>query len=257
MENASLNRGSRTNIRKVASKIAAVETDEGAGVTVKRVFPTKYLMYFDPFVLLDEFSLRPPAGFPDHPHGGFEAITYMLEGGFHHTDNIGNDRIIMAGGLQKFTAGKGIVHSEMPGINGLNRGLQLWIRLPSRIRDIQPEYQQVEPAEIPEKKHESYHIRIIAGKNSPVKLHTRITYLDVNLLPEGKFIYRIDSEANALLYLLEGALIIGPSQVKKSEAALLTTGGKVETAATEETRFVLISGKPHGEPITLRGSFVY
>jgi redox-sensitive bicupin YhaK (pirin superfamily) len=113
------------DVRKVSRKVVAVETFEGAGARVKRLFPTSQLRNFDPFVLLDEFLVEPPASFPSHPHRGFKAITYMLEGGFHHTDDLGNDSIVLAGGLQKFTAGRGIVHSELPGTKGLNRGLQL------------------------------------------------------------------------------------------------------------------------------------
>jgi redox-sensitive bicupin YhaK (pirin superfamily) len=144
-------------------------------------------MHFDPFVLLDEFSIRPPAGFPDHPHGGVEAITYMLEGGFHHRDNIGNDRVIMAGGIQKFTAGKGPVHAELPGTDGLNGDLQLWTRLPKKLQNVEPEYQQVEPAAVPEKSLDGNRIRIIAGEGSPVKLYGKITYLDVRLHSQSKF----------------------------------------------------------------------
>lgn len=243
--------------RIISRKVVAVETAEGAGARVKRVFPTQHLMHFDPFVLLDEFFVEPPAGFPSHPHRGFEAITYMLEGGFHHTDNLRNDSIVLAGGLQKFTAGKGIVHSELPGTKGLNRGLQLWIRLPSKLGGSEPDYQQIEPKAIPERNLDGIRLRTIAGENSPVKLRTKILYLDVIISSESKFVYEVDPEANAFLYVLEGILDIANSKVKKNEAALLTMGKKIETIAKEKSRFVLIEGKPHGEPITLRGSFVY
>lgn len=245
------------DVKRVSRKVIAVETAEGAGARVKRVFPTQYLMHFDPFVLLDEFFVEPPAGFPAHPHRGFEAITYMLEGGFHHTNNLGNDSIVLAGGLQKFTAGKGIVHSELPGTKGLNRGLQLWIRLPSKLGDTAPDYQQIEPGAMPERNSDGIRIRVIAGENSPVKLHTKIIYLDVIVSREGKFVYEVDPEANAFLYVLEGNLDVANSKVKKNEAALLTVGKKIEIIASEKARFVLIGGRPNREPITLRGSFVY
>lgn len=245
------------DIRKVSRKVVAVETAEGAGARVKRVFPTRHLMHFDPFVLLDEFFVEPPAGFPSHPHRGFEAITYMLEGGFHHTDNLGNDSIVLAGGLQKFTAGKGIVHSELPGTKGLNRGLQLWIRLPSKLGDTEPDYQQIEPKAIPERNLDGIRIRVIAGENSQVRMHTKIIYLDVIPLRRGKFVYEVDPEANIFLYVLEGNLDVAGSKAKKNEAALLTMGKKVEITTEENSRFVLIGGRPHRELITLRGSFVY
>lgn len=245
------------DIRKVSRKVAAVETAEGAGARVKRVFPTQHLMHFDPFVLLDEFFVEPPASFPSHPHGGFEAITYMLEGGFHHIDNLGNDSIVLAGGLQKFTAGKGIVHSELPGTKGLNRGLQLWIRLPSKLGNTEPEYQQIGPKAVPERSLDDMRIRVIAGENSPVKLHTKIVYLHVISSRRANFIYEVDPEASVFLYVLKGNLEVADSKAKKNEAALLTMGKRVEVITEEDSRFVLIGGRPHREPITLRGSFVY
>lgn len=244
-------------IRRVSRKVVAVETAEGAGATVKRLFPTRNIMHFDPFVLLDEFFVKSPAGFPSHPHGGFEAITYLLEGGFHHVDNIGNDSIVLAGGLQKFTAGKGIVHSEMPGTKGMNRGLQLWIRLPTRLHDLDPDYQQVEPRDVPEKDADGIHVRVVAGGESAVKLHTAITYLDVTLLPTHRFAYDADPKANMFLYVLEGVLSVDNSKIHEGEVGLLTLGERVEATAEEKARFVLVGGRPHGEPIILRGSYVY
>jgi redox-sensitive bicupin YhaK (pirin superfamily) len=245
------------NVRAIRYKVSAEETIEGAEATVKRVFPSQHLLHFDPFVLLDEFLLKPPASFPDHPHGGFEAITYMLEGGFHHHDNLGNDSIVLAGGLQRFIAGKGIVHSEMPGTNGPNRGLQLWVRLPSRLRDMEPDYEQVEPSAIPEETLNGSHIRIIVGGRSPIKLQTNVIYLDVTLQPENKFVYKVDPEFNVMLYVLNGIIILDRSKVRPGEAALLTLGEDVEVATQEMSKFVLIGGKPHREHIILSGSFVY
>jgi len=245
------------SVRRISRRVVAVETEEGAGAMVKRVFPTQHLRHFDPFALLDEFFVEPPAGFPDHPHGGFEAVTYMLEGGFHHRDSLGNDSVVMAGGVQRFTAGKGIVHSELPGTRGLNRGLQLWVRLSSRLRGMKPDYQQVEPSAIPEKVSKGSRIRTVVGEGSPVELHTKVVYLDVTLLPRSEFAYDVGSELSVMMYVLEGGLTLGRSKLGRGEAGLLTTGERVEAAADGETRFVLIGGKPHGEPIVLRGSFVY
>jgi len=245
------------DVRKVSRKVVAVETFEGAGARVKRLFPTSQLRYFDPFVLLDEFLVEPPAGFPSHPHRGFEAITYMLEGGFHHTDDLGNDSIVLAGGLQKFTAGRGIVHSELPGTKGLNRGLQLWVRLPSKLGNVKPDYQQIESNSVPEREMDGLRIRVIAGENSLVKMHTKIIYLDVISRQRGYFVYQVEPEANVFIYTIEGNLAIADLAVKESEAALLTTGNKVEIKTEKNSRFVLIGGKPHREPIILKGSFVY
>ena len=245
------------DVRKVSRKVVAVETAEGAGALVKRVFPTSQLRHFDPFVLLDEFFVKPPASFPPHPHRGFEAITYMIEGGFHHIDNLGNDTVVLAGGLQKFTAGQGIVHSELPGTKGLNRGLQLWVRLPSKLSNIEPDYQQIESKDIPERDLEGVRIRVIAGEKSPVKLHTQIVYLDVISFRRAEVAYEVDPENNVFLYILKGSLNVADSTAKENEAVLLAMGKRVEVTMERDSRFVLLSGKPHKEPIILRGSFVY
>jgi redox-sensitive bicupin YhaK (pirin superfamily) len=209
----------------------AVETSEGENAIVKRVFPTGQLMHFDPFTLLDEFAIEPPAGFPDHPHGGFEAVTYMLEGGFHHTDNLGNDSIVMAGGVQRFTAGKPLIHSELPGTKGLNRGLQLWIRLPTKLQKLEPTYQQMDSKDVPEQTVDGHHVRTIVGENSPVKLHTDITYSDITLQPKRTFTHGIKHTFSAFVYVLEGTAKLGNTIVSKSEAGLLTEGELVELSA--------------------------
>lgn len=244
-------------VRRVFRKIVAVETAEGAGTIVKRVFPTRQLMHFDPFVLLDEFAIEPPAGFPEHPHGGFEAVTYMLQGGFHHTDNLGNDTTVMAGGVQRFTAGKRLIHSELPGTKGLNRGLQLWVRLPKRLQGLEPAYQQVDARDIPEDTINGHHVRTVVGENSPVRLHTEVTYLDVALQPRQAFTRDISRDFNSFVYVLEGNVEVRDTALGKSEAALLTGGDSIELSATKPARLVVIGGKPHGEQIVLAGSFVY
>jgi len=244
-------------LRQVTRKIQAVETPEGEGAVVKRVFPTRQLASFDPFPLLDEFAIRPPAGFPMHPHGGFEAVTYMLEGGFHHTDNFGNDSVVMAGGAQRFTAGKPLIHSELPGTKGLNRGLQLWIRLPNRLQYLEPTYQQVDPKDIPERAVKGNRVRTVVGDGSPVRLENEVTYLDVTLRPNQKFVQEVRSDLDAFVYLIEGEAKISDALLNKSEAGMLTKGETVEISNEEQARLIIVGGKPHGEPIVLRGSFVY
>lgn len=243
-------------IRHVSRKIVAVETSEGEGAIVKRVFPTSQLTYLDPFPLLDEFAIEHPAGFPDHPHGGFEAVTYMLKGGFHHVDSLGNDRIVMAGGVQRFTAGKPIIHSELPGTKGLNRGLQLWVRLPTALQDLEPTYQQVDAKDIPEQTIDGHNVRTVVGRTSPVKLHTELIYLDVTLQPKRPFTHDIASDFNALVYVLEGTVEANKTTLNKTEAGLLSEGNSIELLATKQARLVVIGGKPHREKIILKGSFV-
>lgn len=244
-------------LRKVTRIVDAVETPEGAGAIVRRAFPTRFLSYIDPFVLLDEFSIKPPAGFPFHPHKGFEAVTYMLEGGFHHQDNLGNDSIVRAGGVQRFTAGTEIVHAELPGTEGINRGLQLWIKLPKRLAHLAPTYQQAEPSEIVEEESSAYRVRIILGKKSPVKIQNEAIYLDVNLFPKSTFTHTVDPNHSALLYALDGEVAISDSHISRGQAAVLNEGNEVRIITVEKSRFVLLTAKPHGEPILLRGSFVY
>ena len=141
---------------------------EGDGVDVKRLFPLQGFMNFDPFVLWDHFNIGPGRGFPDHPHRGFEAITYMFDGGMNHKDNLGNESFVTAGGAQRFTAGAGMVHSEMPAEAGESNGIQLWINLPQRLKKIEPGYQQVDAAEFPIVELEAGQVKILVGENSPL-----------------------------------------------------------------------------------------
>lgn len=245
-----------TERAQIRLKIPALEAEEGVGARVRRVFPTSHLRHLDPFVLLDEFYVTSPAAFPDHSHRGFEAVTYMLEGGFHHRDKVGNDRIVSAGGVQRFTAGRGIVHAELPATPNLNHGLQLWINLPRRLKGIEPDYQQVEPSAIPERKTGGARIRTVVGEDSPVRLHTPMRYLGVALEPGAAFEDEILSEWNALVCVLEGPLRLDGLELASGEAAVLEPGGKVTAVAEGPARFVLITGKPHGEPIRQHGPFV-
>ncbi|MFP3871741.1 MAG: pirin family protein [Candidatus Natronoplasma sp.] len=159
---------------------------EGAGAEVRRIFPSTSLDHLDPFVLLDEFFVDADKGFPMHRHAGFEAVTYILEGSFRHKDDIGNDSVVGEGGVQKFTAGKGIKHSEMPvGEKGAH-GFQLWVNLPKEKKEIEPNYQKVEAKKIPETKDGTTIIRTIIGEGSPVKIETPVVYQDV-ILEKGCF----------------------------------------------------------------------
>jgi redox-sensitive bicupin YhaK (pirin superfamily) len=242
---------------KAQFKASAIETKEGAGARVRRLFPTPHLSHIDPFVLLDEFYVNPPAAFPDHPHRGFEALTYMLEGAFHHRDNMGNDSIVSTGGAQRFSAGRGIVHAELPGSPHLSHGLQLWINLPLQLKGMEPDYQQVEPSAFPERKTENVFIRTIVGKGSPVQTHTPMRYLDVTLEPGAAFEDKIPLDWHALIYVLEKQVRVNGDELVSGEALVLEQVVRMNAAtAGEKARFVLIAGKPHGEPIHQHGSFV-
>ncbi len=238
--------------------VPAIETEEGDGARVRRLFPTGAMRDHDPFVLLDEFDLRPPAGFPEHPHRGFEALTYMLEGGFHHRDDMGNESTVMAGGAQRFTAGgRGIVHSEMPGAKGRNRGLQLWVKLPARLKGVQPSYQQVDGPSIPEAAGNGWRARILVGEGSPVRLSTPVRYLDVRLDAWATFEDEVPEGWRGLLYVLDGRVTVEGQEVRSGSAATLAPGSLPKVSAVDgPAHFVLLLGVPIGEPIIHRGSFV-
>lgn len=229
-------------------KIRAVETTEGADARVNRVFPNQYLKNYDPFVLLDEFFVNSESGFPDHEHRGFEAVTYMLEGSFRHKDNIGNDTEVFPGGAQRFTAGSGIIHSEMPGSSDMNHGLQLWVNLPKRFKKDKPSYQQVNV--LPELKKDKVIIKTITGEGSPVKLITPVLYQDINMEKGSSYDLKLPDSWKGLIYLLEGKV----NNIKKNEALFFNKDITVKAEA--RSRFVFIAGKPHNEPIIQNGPFV-
>lgn len=231
--------------------IKPTEKREGAGARIKRLFPSEELKHLDPFVLLDEFFVDPSKGFPPHEHRGFEAITYMLDGGFRHKDDLGNDSTVYRGGVQKFTAGLGITHSEMPAGEDLGHGFQLWVNLPGAQKNIEPDYMALRSEDIPEHEEGGNLVRTIVGEGSPLSFRAEITYRDVHCqeeygleVPEGHI---------GLLYLYSGEIEVEGISLKPS------TGISVQRCTVrcaEPSRFILLSGKPLGEKISLRGSFV-
>ena len=240
---------------RVKQRITSKSAIDGAGATVQRVFPTRELRHLDPFVLLDDFNVQKPAGFPMHPHRGFEAFTYMIEGKFHHRDTMGNDSVIGPGGTQRFTSGRGARHSEMPASDGNNRGLQLWVNLPRRLKKIDPTYRGLEGDALPFDEAGGVSVRTISGGGSPVDLRTEVDYLDVGLLAEAQFSREVPEGFNALLYVMEGEVEVLGETLQRGEG-LLPSSGEVVIRATRDARFAWLAGKPHGEPIKHRGPFV-
>jgi hypothetical protein len=253
-------RGAGEPRARVLQRLAARPTTDGQGASLMRVFPGPALRHLDPFVLLDDFDVRKPAGFPEHPHRGFEAFTYMIEGAFHHRDSLGNDSVIGPGGTQRFTSGRGARHSEMPAGDGSNRGLQLWVNLPQRLKSMAPSYAGLEGGSLPERAHEQGggvlgRIREVVGRSSPVELQTEVEYLDVELLADARFGHAVPAGHNAILYALAGRVtLLGETLVRGQ--ALLPSAGYVEIVAHEPSRVLWLSGRPHGEPIRQRGPFV-
>lgn len=239
-----------TQLRKVTV------VPEGDGVDVKRLFPLHGFMNFDPFVLWDHFSIGSGHGFPVHPHRGFEAITYMFDGGMNHKDNLGNESFVTAGGAQRFTAGAGMEHSEMPAESGESNGIQLWINLPQRLKKIEPGYQQVDAAEFPVVELEAGQVKILVGANSPLVLKTNVTYQHVMLKEDANYSLALDQGMRGIVYVMQGAIQVNNDLVKVGRAAFIEDVTMLEFKAMKESQFMICMGMPHGEPIRQYGPFV-
>ena len=234
----------------------AVNGAEGDGAEVNRLFPVQSFMNFDPFVLWDDFSISAGGGFPDHPHRGFEGITYVFQGSVKHTDNLGNDSTVTTGGLQRFTAGKGIIHSEMPSADGNTRGIQMWVNLPQRLKKIDPDYQQVDSKSIPVREVSNGNIRILSGEGSPLQLNTPVIYLDIELNAGGKIEETIPEGFRGFVYMITGSASINGEQVDSGFAMFFDEVDSVIVESVGASRFMLCFGQPHGEPINQHGPFV-
>ncbi|KAG6525134.1 pirin-like protein [Zingiber officinale] len=252
--------------RLVVRKFQARPQREGEGAVVRRSIGRFELKYFDPFLVLDEFSVAAPAGFPDHPHRGFETVTYMLEGAVKHEDFEGHKGTIMAGDLQWMTAGKGIVHSEMPAGQGTAKGLQLWINLSSNDKMIEPRYQELQGKDIARAAGNGVDVRVIAGESmgarSPVYTRTPTMYLDFTMKPSAHLWQPIPESWNAFAYVLEGEAAFGSEKaapVGPHNLLLLGGGDGVEVwnrSPAKAVRFLLVAGEPLGEPVAQLGPFV-
>lgn len=252
--------------RRIIKKVLSVEQDEGVGARVRRSVGRAELRSLDPFLMLDEFKVRKPAGFPDHPHRGFETVTYMLKGSFKHEDFCGHKGTINSGDLQWMTAGRGIIHAEMPGGDGDNIGLQLWINLKKKDKMTEPKYQELLKADIPHVSKDGIHVSVIAGESlgvsSPVRTITPTMYLDFKL-DKGAYLSQPVADGwNGFLYLLKGkGLFGGPEEWTESDAhhtLVLGQGNHVEVKNEEDEQlhFVLIAGEPIKETIVQHGPFV-
>lgn len=235
----------------------AYAMSEGDGVDVNRLFPIHgKMMNFDPFVLWDNFNLEPGRGFPTHPHRGFEAITYMFSGSMEHKDNLGNASTVTAGGAQRFTAGRGLEHSEMPGGDGYNSGIQLWINLPQRQKGIDPEYQQVDAESFPVKTLDGVTVKTIVGVDSPLLIKTPFQYLHINMENETNLQQEVPKNFHGFIYLLKGNINVNGQQLNEVHALFFSESDKLSITANEQSEFMLCMGQPHNEPIRQYGPFV-
>lgn len=256
--------------RVVERLIEGIATSDGAGVKLTRVLTGKLQHRLDPFLMLDAFGSDNPddyiAGFPDHPHRGFETITYMLAGRMRHRDSAGNEGLLENGGVQWMTAGRGVIHSEIPEQkDGVMEGFQLWLNLPSKSKMIVPWYRDIASTEIPEYVTSSgVRVRVIAGNSNGVsgavtRDITEPLYLDVHLPAGTEFSTAISNTHNAFIYVYRGAVEVGGSLVPSQRMGILSNSSEADGVtinSTDDARLILVAGRPLNEPIVQYGPFV-
>ncbi|MDH5611028.1 MAG: pirin family protein [Gammaproteobacteria bacterium] len=229
---------------------------EGDGAEVQRLFPIHGFMNYDPFVLWDHFKVSAGCGFPDHPHRGFEGITYIFKGSMQHKDNLGNESTVLPGGLQRFTAGAGIVHSEMPSPGTTTQGIQLWVNLPQSLKKSTPDYQQVDSDSIPEHIVEGGVVRELIGFDSPLKLKTPVLYLDIQLKTGAHLTEPVTDGFRGLVYVVEGDVDVGGQSLAVGQALFFEGINQLEMNAKSNARMMLCCGLPHAEKIRQYGPYV-
>ena len=262
--------------RTVKSVIQSIATSDGAGVKLRRSLGQSRGLYHDPFLMLDEFSSENPgdyiAGFPAHPHRGFETVTYLIDGHMLHEDHLGNRGDLRSGGVQWMTAGRGIIHSEMPQqLEGRMRGFQLWINLPAAEKMKPAGYRDIDASEIPVAKlGNGGAVKVIAGSvelegartSGPIQgITTDPLYADVELAAGGALSLPVTSGYNAFVYPYEGAVSVGPRgearTLERGQGAMLSDGDRIELqAGADGARFLVLAAKPLHEPVVQYGPFV-
>jgi len=260
--------------RQLAAVITGQNTSDGAGVKLKRIVSQQQKNAFDPFILLDEFGSDEPTdyvgGFPDHPHRGFETLTYMLAGAMLHRDHLGHEGHLRAGDVQWMTAAHGIIHSEMPEQeNGLLHGFQLWINLPAKEKMKPPHYQEFAAAKIPQVAlANGGYLKVIAGDfvsetgkiSGPVTgVSTQPLYFDVLLSPKQQLDIPIDAQHTVLVYVYKGELAVGALDkvLKAGQLGQLQNGDNIQLATQDQSaQFLVLAALPLKEPVVQSGPFV-
>ncbi len=256
--------------RTVERLVQGQHTSDGAGVKLVRVLTQDLQRRLDPFLMLDAFGTDNPGdyigGFPDHPHRGFETVTYMLQGRMRHRDSVGNVGLLVPGSVQWMTAGRGVIHSEMPEQeDGAMEGFQLWLNLPSHSKMREPWYRDIATDAVPEWHGAGATVRVIAGQSHGVKgaVQREVTeplYLDIHLAPGARFEQILPERFNAFSYVYRGDMTVADTLVRRQRMAILAnTGGSdgvVVQAGAEGARAILIAGCPLQEPIAQHGPFV-
>ncbi|KAL6720656.1 RNA pol II transcription cofactor [Lecanora helva] len=264
-----------TQPRKIKQAFLAIEQSEGAGARVRRSIGTPKLRNFSPFLMLDHFSISPGAGFPDHPHRGQETITYLMKGAVDHEDFAGNKGTIETGDLQFMTAGRGIMHAEMPRQNpdgSPNVGMQLWVDLPEKLKSCEPRYRDLRAAEIPTIKVDDNKvtIKIISGESHGTAsvqelAYTPVWIFDITIKPGGKVTQPLPNGWNAFAYTLKGSTTFGAGSEETTVAQYHNVVFKqegdsviaeVDKGAKEDGQFILVAGLPLDQKVVQYGPFV-
>jgi redox-sensitive bicupin YhaK (pirin superfamily) len=258
------------HMRGIERIVEGVATSDGAGVKLTRVLSGKLQQRLDPFLMLDAFSSDDPddyiGGFPDHPHRGFETVTYMLAGRMRHRDSAGHEGLLENGGVQWMTAGRGVIHSEIPEQeDGVMEGFQLWLNLPAQNKMRDPWYRDFASEAIPEYvTPQGVKVRVIAGSSNGVEgaVSREVTeplYLDIHLPAGAEFSTALPATHNAFIYVYRGAAMVDGVQVASRRMGILSNAPEaqgVSFSAAGEARLILIAGKPLNEPIVQYGPFV-
>ncbi len=252
-----------TKIKQIAKGQA---TSDGAGVALTRIIGQGSVKRIDPFIMLDEFGSDQPqdylAGFPSHPHRGFQTVTYMLQGKMGHEDSVGNQGLIEDGGLQWMNAGKGIIHSEMPmQTNGVLRGFQLWVNLPASEKMSPPDYQDIPSGQIPEHIFTDGKVRVLAGEFNGLKgaVTTRAInpqFFDIHFTSSTSLTFDTNKKHNGFLFVYEGQIKVGEQVLMKGELGILAFEDLLLIDAQSNTRLIFVSGEPINEPVAQYGPFV-
>ena len=256
--------------RELTTATSGMPAMDGAGVRMTRIIGAPELNMLDPFLLFDNFESDNPGdyigGFPDHPHRGFETVTYLLAGRMRHRDSAGNEGVIEAGGVQWMTAGKGIIHSEMPEQEqGLLQGFQLWVNLPADEKMREPAYQEFTAGEVAVEQHDNgIEVRVIAGMTDkgtqgPVSNdYVNPVYMDVVLPEQEIWEQNVDAGDNTFIFVVEGRVVLGDKQrpLAARQLGILRNGDRVRVQADSAARFLLVSARPLNEPVARSGPFV-